>query len=187
MNIKKYLTAAIMVIILAALDQFTKYLIIENVELHKEIPVIGNAVVITHIHNSGAAWGKFSGMIPVLLVITIIISAAICYIYHNIVDENKYLPIRVCLVLIMGGAIGNMIDRIRFKYVTDFIYFKIINFPVFNVADIFVTVSVFVLIFLFILKYKSEDLDRILGENKKSQKEKREDISEDKSEEENTK
>ena len=55
----------------------------------------------------------------------------------------------------MGGAIGNMIDRIRFKYVTDFIYFKIINFPVFNVADIFVTVSVFVLIFLFILKYKS--------------------------------
>ena len=63
--------------------------------------------------------------------------------------------------------------------ITDFIYFKIINFPVFNVADIFVTVSVFVLIFLFILKYKSEDLDRILGENKKSQKEKREDISED--------
>ena len=166
MKARKIIIPIIIATILAVIDQFTKYLIIKNVELHKEIPLIGDVLVISHIHNSGAAWGSLSGKIPFLLLITAIVTIGICYIYKNIIDNPKYMPIKVCLVAIMGGAIGNLIDRIRLGYVTDFIYFKIINFPLFNFADICVTVSVFVLIFLFIFKYKSEDLDVVLGDKK---------------------
>ena len=66
------------------------------------------------------------------------------------------------MLLIAGGAIGNSIDRMRLGYVIDFFYFKLIDFPVFNVADIFVTVSVVLLIFFILFFYKEEDLDKIL-------------------------
>ena len=166
MNFKKYILPVLTIIFIAAIDQFSKYLIIRNVPLHYEIPVIGDAVVITHIHNSGSAWGILSGKIALLLIITFIVTIGLFYIYHNIVNEDKYRILRCGIVAILGGALGNMIDRIRFGYVTDFIYFKIINFPVFNVADIFVTVTIFVLLFVFIFVYKSEDFDVIMGDKK---------------------
>ena len=159
--IKKYILPIFIVIILTVIDQFTKYLVIQNIQLNQEIPLLGNVLVLGHIQNKGAAWGSFSGMRILLLVITIIVSVAICYLYKKIIDKDKFRIVRICFTFILGGAIGNMIDRIRFGYVTDFIYFKIINFPLFNFADICVTVSVFLLVFLFIFKYNSEDLEEI--------------------------
>ena len=75
--------------------------------------------------------------------------------------ERKYLPLRICAVLIVGGAFGNCIDRIRLNYVVDFFYFKLIDFPIFNVADIYVTVAAFLLVILILVYYKEEDLERI--------------------------
>ena len=75
--------------------------------------------------------------------------------------EKKFLPLRICAVLIMAGAYGNCIDRIRYGYVVDFFYFKLIDFPIFNVADIYVTVSVAAVIILLFFYYKEEDLDRV--------------------------
>ena len=74
---------------------------------------------------------------------------------------RKYLPLRICAVLIVGGAFGNCIDRIRLNYVVDFFYFKLIDFPIFNVADIYVTVAAFLLVILILVYYKEEDLERI--------------------------
>ena len=74
---------------------------------------------------------------------------------------KKYLPLRICAVLIVGGAFGNCIDRIRLNYVVDFFYFKLIDFPIFNVADIYVTVAAFLLVILILVYYKEEDLERI--------------------------
>ena len=76
--------------------------------------------------------------------------------------ERKYLPLRACAVLIAAGAVGNFIDRIRLGYVVDFLYFKLIDFPIFNVADIYVTVSTALFIVLLCFYYKEEDIDRIL-------------------------
>ena len=76
--------------------------------------------------------------------------------------NRHFLPLRVCAVMLAGGAIGNVIDRLYLGYVVDFFYFKLIDFPVFNVADIFVTVSMFLLIFLILFFYKEDDLDKIL-------------------------
>ena len=70
---------------------------------------------------------------------------------------------RMCLYFIGAGAIGNMIDRMFRKYVVDFIYFRLIDFPVFNVADIYVTVAAVLLIVLVVFYYKDEDFDKIFS------------------------
>ena len=72
------------------------------------------------------------------------------------------MPLKIAAVLIYAGAIGNFIDRIRQSYVVDFFYFKVINFPIFNVADIYVTCSAIFLAVLLIFCYKEEDLYQLL-------------------------
>lgn len=80
--------------------------------------------------------------------------------------NRHFLPLRICAVLVMSGAIGNFIDRLRLNYVVDFLYFKLINFPVFNVADIYVTVAAFSFFLLLFFYYKEEDLEQIFHNRK---------------------
>ena len=82
--------------------------------------------------------------------------------------EARYWPIRLIAVCILAGAWGNMIDRLRLGYVVDFFYFKLIDFPIFNVADIYVSVGTAVLAVLVIFYYKEEDLDRMLKKKQKT-------------------
>ena len=94
-------------------------------------------------------------------IIVLIISVFIIWFYLHVPMTKKLLPLRICAVFIFSGAIGNFIDRLKLGYVVDFFYFKLIDFPVFNVADIYVTVGTFILAFLLLFYYKEEDLDRI--------------------------
>ena len=158
---KKYILPIILIILLVAVDQYTKYLVIQNIELNSQIPLLGDVLVLGHIQNKGAAWGSFSGKTALLLVITIIVAILLCRLYLKIINNDKFKLVRYCFIFVLSGAFGNLIDRVRFGYVTDFIYFKIINFPLFNFADICVTCSMFILIFLFIFKYKSDDLEEL--------------------------
>ncbi|MCR5215271.1 MAG: signal peptidase II, partial [Eubacterium sp.] len=162
-NKTRIFLSLLVIIILVMIDQYTKHLITSNFKLYQEKEIIGNALVLKYIRNTGAAWGSLAGKIPLLLIFTILVIILLGYAYKNIYDDPKFIPVRICIIFIMGGALGNMIDRISLGYVVDFIYAKFINFPVFNFADICVTVSVFVLIFLAIFKYKSEDTDKIFG------------------------
>ena len=84
--------------------------------------------------------------------------AAVFYVLFKMPPAGKYLPLRILVVLIGAGAIGNVIDRIAFSYVRDFIYFSLIDFPVFNVADIYVTCAT-ILLALTILFYYKDDHD----------------------------
>lgn len=161
---KRIALSLLLIIALAAIDQFTKYLIIKKLNLYDEYSLIGNSLVLKHIHNEGSAWGMLSGKMWLLLIITAVAFIVMVYVYKNISSDDKFKPLRICILFIAGGAIGNLIDRIRLGYVTDFIYFKLIDFPVFNFADICVTCSVFVVIILCIFKYKGKDLDIIIGE-----------------------
>ena len=90
-----------------------------------------------------------------------VILAIVVWFYLRVPMERRYLVLRILAVLIVAGAIGNFIDRLRLGYVVDFFYFCLIDFPIFNVADIYVTVSTFVLLFVMFFYYKEEDLDRI--------------------------
>ncbi|MDO5381820.1 MAG: signal peptidase II [Eubacteriales bacterium] len=147
----------VLVTILTELDQITK-IIAENI-LYKndDIPVIKGVLEFSYLRNDGSAFGMFSGKINLFLVLTVIVVAFITYIIIRMPMTKKYYPVYLMCTLLVSGALGNFIDRIRFGYVRDFIYFKLIDFPVFNVADCYVTVSVILLIISILFVYDEED------------------------------
>lgn len=111
--------------------------------------------------NTGAAFGIFKGQLWLFLLITVIVCILMLYVLINIPFEKKYIVLHVVLVFITAGGIGNMIDRISGGYVIDFIYFYLINFPIFNVADIYVTVSTVILGILLLFVYKEDDFKQL--------------------------
>ena len=108
----------------------------------------------------------FSGRINAFLLLTVIIVALITYVIIRMPLNKRYLPMYIVCTMLVSGAIGNFIDRVRFGYVRDFIYFKVINFPVFNVADCYVTISVAMFIILILFVYKDNEFDFLSFKNK---------------------
>ncbi len=143
---------------LLLIDQLTKYYA-RNVISKKTINIIDNVLEFRFLKNTGAAWGSFSSMTSMLVIITIIMIIAVMFAYMRIPFDKRMFPLRMLLVFILTGAVGNLIDRIVFKYVTDFIYFELINFPVFNVADIYVTCSAIIMAVLILFYYKDEEFE----------------------------
>ena len=122
----------------------------------REVVLIPGVLSLSYIENHGAAFGIMQGRQWLLIVISaVIIAAAVVFCIRRIRD-TRYRYLRVLTVFLVAGALGNMIDRIMLGYVRDFIYFKLIEFPVFNVADIYVTVSA-VLILIWIILHGDSD------------------------------
>ncbi|MGN0436748.1 MAG: signal peptidase II, partial [Wujia sp.] len=138
---KIYFFPIIIIALLTALDQLFKFIISSNFKLYESKPIIKDILEITFIKNEGVAWGLFQGKRVIFLVITAIVLLGCFFIYSNISNKKKYIPLKICIIVLIAGALGNMLDRIRLGYVIDFIYFKLINFPVFNFADILVVLS----------------------------------------------
>ena len=116
------------------LDQLTKWIVVHSMELYDSTVLIEKFFSFTYIHNYGAAWGMFDNQRWVFLIATsiaLIIMPIILYRYRKV-----HILFNLSLSLFIGGAIGNMIDRIFLGYVVDFLEFTFISFPVFNVADI---------------------------------------------------
>lgn len=145
------------IVILTELDQITKALAESRLMGKPDFKIFGDAFVFSYLRNSGAAWGMLSGKINLFLIFTVIVVLIITYVVINMPVIKKYVPLLITCMLLVSGAVGNFIDRVRFGYVRDFIYFKLINFPVFNVADCYVTVSVVLLIILIFFVYKEDD------------------------------
>lgn len=128
------------ILIIAAsiiLDQITKLIVVNTMHLHETIPLIEKFFSFTRVHNYGAAWGMLSDHRWIFIAVTaiaIIILPIFLYKYRKL-----HFLFGFSLSLIIGGAIGNMIDRVALGYVVDFLQFTFIDFPVFNVADICVT------------------------------------------------
>lgn len=134
----------IIAMILIGLDQLSKYLTVQEVALGEVVPVIPNVLSLTYIRNSGAAWSILEDQMIFFYVITIVVVGALIYFLHT---EGKKSPIASTgIAFIMGGAIGNFIDRLHLKYVIDMIRLEFINFPIFNVADMALTIGVIILI-----------------------------------------
>lgn len=109
------------------------------------------------IYNTGASFGIFQGRTTALTVFSIVGMLAIGAFYFFLPKEKKMRPMRLTLAMIIAGGIGNIIDRIAFGKVTDMLSFDLINFPVFNVADIGVTCGAIVMCVLWLFYYKDED------------------------------
>lgn len=161
-----YLTALIIALAGIFLDQITKYLAVVHLK-EKEAYVLWNQVFqLEYLENRGAAFGMLQNQQIFFFFSVILITIFVIWFYLRVPMEKKYFPLRLCAIFIMAGAYGNFIDRLRLGYVIDFFYFKLIDFPVFNVADIYVTISMIVFCLLLFFYYKEEDLERIIRSRK---------------------
>ena len=138
-------------------DQYTKYLAIQYLKGNSGIVLIDGVLQLLYIENRGAAFGILQNSIVLFCIITAIILIAIIYVYIRMPVIKKYAPLFVLLSFLTAGAVGNLIDRIMNGFVVDFIYFSLIDFPVFNVADIYVTVSVTLIIILSLFLYSDDE------------------------------
>lgn len=161
-NSKNYIVAFLLAAAGVLLDQWSKHLAVTHLKNGDPIDLIPGVFQLTYLENRGAAFGILQGKQWFFYITTLAVMAAVLYLYAKMPAARKYMPLRICSVLIVSGAVGNFIDRIRFNYVVDFFYFKLIDFPVFNVADIFVTVSMVFLLLLVLFYYKEEDIEQVL-------------------------
>lgn len=143
--------------VLIIFDQATKAAAVRALEGGRHIELIPGVLELYYIQNKGAAFGIFQNATTVFSVVAVIALIAIALIYLRIPNGKKYIPFRITMVMIAAGAAGNLIDRMHLSYVRDFIYFSIINFPIFNVADMYVTIAVIFLIVLILFVYKEGD------------------------------
>ena len=123
---------------IVAADQITKYVTVANIALGQEVPFIPGLLRFTYVQNTGAAFSSFEGQQWLFALIFVIFTGVILWEYKT--RKMPFLPFeRWCIAAIYGGGLGNMIDRVRMGYVVDMIETEFMVFPVFNVADCFIT------------------------------------------------
>jgi len=138
---------------IVAADQFTKYLTVMNIALYEDVPFIPGLLQLTYVQNTGAAFSSFQGQQWLFAVIFVIFTVLI--VYERIRNTMGFTKLEWwCIAAIYGGGLGNMIDRIRMGYVVDMIETTFIEFPVFNVADCFITCGCILLIVHLFLFHK---------------------------------
>ncbi len=146
----------ILAVIVIAIDQLTKWLVVENMELRESIPIIEGVFHLTSHRNSGAAFGILQGQMWLFFIATFIVTAVIIYYVQTQVKGNRWFG--TSLGLVLGGAIGNFIDRLFHGEVVDFldVYIFTYNYPIFNVADMALVTGVIMLIIYVILEEKQQ-------------------------------
>lgn len=147
--------------LLTLLDQWTKHLAVVHLAGQDPYILIPGVFQLQYLENKGAAFGIMQNKLWVFAILTVIYLLVAVWIYFRIPREKKYFILHVIAVVLTAGALGNFIDRIRLGYVVDFFYFSLIDFPIFNVADIFVVVSFLLLAICILFVYKEEDFSFI--------------------------
>ena len=143
------------------LDQFTKHLAVVHLKGQKPFVLIKGVFEFYYSENRGAAFGMLQGRQGFFFLIAAAVILAVLWAVYRMPAGKRYLPLMCSLFLLVSGAVGNMIDRLTQKYVVDFLYFKLIDFPIFNVADCYVTVSCVLIVVMCLLKLKEEDFNKI--------------------------
>lgn len=150
-----YISLSLFLIIL---DQLTKYWAVTQLKDKSPIVWLEGIFELNYLENKGAAFGIFQNQRIFFVILTIILSIFMLHILYKLPQTRRYTPFKICLVFILAGGLGNLVDRILNGYVIDFFYFSLINFPIFNVADCYVTISMIFLIYLVIFYYKDNEL-----------------------------
>lgn len=147
----------VMMVFLTFLDQFTKYLAVRCLKGKPSVPILKDILVLQYLENKGAAFGMLQNQKIFFIFIEVLVLFVIAFVLFRMPSDKKYTLMHVLLVFVAGGAVGNMIDRVVQDYVVDFIYFMLIDFPIFNVADIYVTFATAVFVVVVLFYYKEED------------------------------
>ena len=160
--ISGFLLFAAGLLIATFLDQYTKKLAVDHLMGKSPIVLIPGVFELRYVENRGAAFGMLQGGRILFFILTAVVLVGILYILKIIPMTKRFLPLALTLSLLFYGAVGNLIDRTLNGFVVDFLYFSLIDFPVFNVADIYVTVSAFLLMYLFFFFYQENELSFIV-------------------------
>jgi signal peptidase II len=167
---KQIIIGFISVILLIVIDQVTKYIVTITLMGKKSLVLIPGVFELTYLENRGAAFGLLQNKQWLFIILTSVMLIVIIIAYLKTPNIKRFSILRVLLVVLAAGAIGNYIDRIFYGYVVDFFYFSLIDFPVFNVADCYVVVSMIVLFILAIFVWKDPDYDMLFPKDTKSSK-----------------
>lgn len=177
------------IIMLVILDQLTKLMAVIKLKNGSPFVIIDGVFELRYLENQSAAFGfdlvslfqrifkiKYfienpdaflTAKMIIFAIVTVAVIILLMLLYRKIPQTKRFLWINLIMIFFVAGAIGNLIDRIVNNYVVDFFYFRLINFPIFNVADIYVTVAAFAFIILGIFYYKEEDFELIFGKKDK--------------------
>jgi len=162
-----YILPFLAVLGIVGLDQWVKQWTVANLSVGERIPLIEGVFEYTFVKNEGMAWGLFQNMQWLFVVVTPIVLGIMLYFYIVVPKEKRYIPALAAEIMLFGGAIGNLLDRMfrgeQFSqgYVVDMFYVKLIDFPVFNVADCFISISFIMLVILVLFIYKEDDFDKM--------------------------
>ncbi|MDE7444348.1 MAG: signal peptidase II [Lachnospiraceae bacterium] len=156
-KVKLLIVDLLLLILLVCVDQFTKYTAVLKLKNQPAFNIIDGVLEFNYLENRGAAFGMLQNQKSFFVFVAVVFLGVIIYVLIKTPDDKKYTKLHFLLIMIAGGAIGNMIDRLKLDYVVDFIYIVLINFPIFNVADMYVTFSTVILIIQILFVYKEND------------------------------
>lgn len=157
-KIKVWIMDLVIVLGLAALDQYTKYLAVARLKDRPAVVLVDGVLELQYLENRGVAFSMFQNKTVFILILGFLVTGIILFFLLRVPQDKKYRVVHVLAAALLAGALGNIIDRIRLDFVVDFISFVLIDYPVFNVADCYIVVSTILLFVLFLFVYKEEDL-----------------------------
>ena len=163
---KRYGIFSLFTVILIVFDQWTKILAYDKLRVDGPFVIWKGVFELLYSENRGAAFGILQGQKWFFLLVAAAVVIVILVFLYKMPNDKKMFPMFLCTVLLASGAIGNVIDRLSRGFVVDFLYFKLINFPIFNVADCYVVIAAGLLILLTGFYYKDEDLDFLSSKEK---------------------
>jgi signal peptidase II len=151
----KFILYCLVILAELSIDQYSKFVIVRDFSLHQSIEIIKDFFSITYVQNFGAGFSILQNAKIFLSVISISVIVMLTYYFFENKKKKDYLN-KTAYLLIIGGALGNLVDRLKQDFVVDFLDFKIFgyDFPVFNFADCFITVGCFILIIAILLEQK---------------------------------
>ena len=152
----KYIIFIVSVSILVFIDQLTKFLASANLKGNAPYVVIDDIIELVYTENTGAAFGILQGKQFLFYILTVVVLIILLVLLHKMEFTAHNVPYFIFLILIFSGAVGNFVDRVKNRFVVDFIYFKPIDFPVFNFADICITCGVILALVATLTIYKNE-------------------------------
>ncbi len=169
MKITDKILGIIGVAVLFGLDRWSKIWAMTELKGAESINVIDGVFKLTYVENMGAAWGMLEGQTIFFALITFVVLGFVVYFYVKLENTKRYLPFKIGLVFFTAGVLGNFYERMLFHRVVDMLHFYWFEFPVFNVADVFIVVSAIFMAILVMFVYSEDELSlkRLRGKNEK--------------------
>lgn len=154
---RSYILGTAGFLLLLALDQLTKYAAYTYLRGNWPIVLFPGVFELHYLENTGAAFGMMEDQQWFFIAVAATITLALGWFYHILPQHHRFTPLRILCTMISAGAVGNMIDRLIHRFVIDFLYFKLIDFPVFNIADCYVVLGVIAAAVCILFVYQEED------------------------------